>query len=212
MQQTSATLMNMIQSSAPRQLCSSNVRFIRDDLLEFPAAHVKKHQPDYVIMGAGAHFHSPTEYETVMTEVYRVIGEIRRNHTEDLATSVRLGTNETFKVPKFIWKTMNMPHANCDAYANATEVIPEMPADDPFDWRFFRGYDTLMMNMSISHNITVIDMSPLYYRADAHPGKQALARVRNPVVDCLHFCLPGPVDMFSNLALQMLLEDQYENP
>ena len=32
--------------------------------------------------------------------------------------------------------------------------------------------------------IGLLDMGALYYRPDAHPGE-----------DCLHFCLPGPIDI-----------------
>jgi hypothetical protein len=39
-----------------------------------------------------------------------------------------------------------------------------------------------------------VDLAPLYLRPDAHPGGN----------DCLHMCVPGPLDLFSILLLAML--------
>jgi len=43
-----------------------------------------------------------------------------------------------------------------------------------------------------------LDMSPVFWRSDAHPAAN----------DCLHFMLPGPMNLFSILVLQMLYNNE----
>ena len=45
----------------------------------------------------------------------------------------------------------------------------------------------------------VIDMSPLYQRPDAHA-----------LDDCLHFCTPGPLDLFGELLMAALSNGELE--
>lgn len=44
----------------------------------------------------------------------------------------------------------------------------------------------------------ILDLSPLCYKSDAHPGGN----------DFLHYCMPGPIDLFPIILLQMLYNDE----
>ena len=62
--------------------------------------------------------------------------------------------------------------------------------------------------MSKKHNISVIDMSQLYLRPDAHTGKKFLLLNKKAAHDCLHYCIPGPVDLFGNIILMQFYTNQ----
>ena len=106
--------------------------------------------------------------------------------------------------PKFIWKTQNPGHHACKT------GVSEKPldnleqytfVDNVNKWNLHRAYDEIARNVSASLGMKVIDMSPLYLRIDGHPGYLAYD-VRGG--DCLHFCLPGPLDIFSIMLLHLL--------
>ena len=72
-----------------------------------------------------------------------------------------------------------------------------------FNWGNFSSYDDSAKAYLPQHSIPVLDLSPLYYRPEAHTqvfehGFRAL--------DCLHFCMPGPLDLFGVLVQRMLEE------
>lgn len=64
---------------------------------------------------------------------------------------------------------------------------------DSYGWYNFPHFDTYSANISKHLGVKLIDLSPLYLRIDGHPGH-----------DCLHYCMPGPLDLFGTLVYQML--------
>lgn len=54
----------------------------------------------------------------------------------------------------------------------------------------------------------VLDVTKaMMLRADGHPGAAIDKRwQKNIVSDCLHWCMPGPVDMWNEMLLQRLTE------
>jgi hypothetical protein len=49
----------------------------------------------------------------------------------------------------------------------------------------------------------VIDVQMLYYRTDAHPSSFNRQRVAK---DCLHYCMPGPLDVIPRLIHHAIVE------
>ena len=96
----------------------------------------------------------------------------------------------------FVWKTQNPGSSNCDNFKAPTKTngYPIPDENDPYTWNNFPLFDKYIRNNAQRYGFKLLDMSPLYYRPDAHVGG----------FDCLHFCMPGPVDLFSILLLQML--------
>lgn len=139
-------------------------------------------------VGTSAHFFDVSDYEISLNKIADKINDIRRTHK---------------KPPKFIWKTSNPGHLNC-----APELKPitsmEQTSDspDPYKWTLHRSFDKLAINMSLSVGINVIDMTPLYLRPDGHPGHLAWDL---KIGDCLHYCLPGPLNLFAILLYHILL-------
>ena len=62
-------------------------------------------------------------------------------------------------------------------------------------------YDHYIRENSLRYDFKILDMAPLYMRGDAHVG---FAKAFRGDPDCLHYCIPGPVDLFPVLLQQML--------
>jgi len=73
---------------------------------------------------------------------------------------------------------------------------PIQPGVSRYNWDYFPDYDKFSLAYSEILDIAFIDMSPLYFRPDSHPPKH--------IDDCLHYCIPGPLDIFPQLLLNML--------
>ena len=236
MQQTSATIMALLQSAAPRALCSSQIRFIREDFFHNNAflRHMR-HKPDIVIINAGAHFTVKEKYESAMLKLYQNIESWRMseralhnsiinsiNNSSSSSSSSSGGNSggnsgaggstlpggktgpRPLESTKILWKTNNPGHINCDAYPDAVSSPLTYPIEtDTYKWGLLSEFDAYMRELNIKHNIPAIDMFPLYLRPDAHPGKNAVHWVQFGG-DCLHYCLPGPLDIFATLLLHYL--------
>uniref|UniRef100_A0A0D3GEL8 Uncharacterized protein n=1 Tax=Oryza barthii TaxID=65489 RepID=A0A0D3GEL8_9ORYZ len=75
-----------------------------------------------------------------------------------------------------------------------------------------RRYNGTACNVKESERVEVLDVTKLAtMRPDGHPGvymhRDPFARgvPKRLQVDCLHFCLPGPVDTFNEILLQLLI-------
>ena len=64
-------------------------------------------------------------------------------------------------------------------------------------------YDKSVIRRLQERSIPFLDMRMLFSRSDAHPA----SKQRTYPIDCLHFCSPGPLDMFAILFLQLLRND-----
>ena len=96
----------------------------------------------------------------------------------------------------FVWKTQNPGHVNCEDFSAPTRTTGyPIPLDkDKYRWNAFTQFDDYARGNIGRYGYKILDMSPLYYRPDAHPSSAD---------DCLHFCLPGPVllDLYSIFTL-----------
>lgn len=75
---------------------------------------------------------------------------------------------------------------------------------DRHHWRLFRKFDELTRNRSAVLGWEFLDVSPLYYRPDGHVLRGRWVGGRRKPVDCLHSCMPGPLNLFSKLLLHHL--------
>ncbi len=91
------------------------------------------------------------------------------------------------------FRTMNPGHHSCDEHVEPFKNVNDfrlVPNDeDKYHWNLHIEFDQLAQFYKSILNISVINMKPLYLRPDAHPGRG----------DCLHFCTPGPLDLFPRL-------------
>jgi hypothetical protein len=181
MQQTAATLMSMITSSGAN--CSTQIGMGRSNALYYSLKgkrnmfeFAKITQPDILIMNAGAHMHD-------MGDIYSIM--------ENLKIGMPAARSDSPKT-QFVWKTMNPGHVNCSL---TTEPLKQFVIDknekDEYEWHIHQEFDRVSKEYARNMSMKIIDMSPLYLRIDAHG-------------DCLHYCLPGPINIFSNILLNML--------
>eukprot|EP01038_Epipyxis_sp_PR26KG_P017451 gene17451-24138_t len=95
-----------------------------------------------------------------------------------------------------LWRTNTAGHIECDKINEPVKEYKFLGSDvDWFRWTDFPEWDEISRNYTRGTDVQLLDMSPLYFRGDAHPGNG----------DCLHFCMPGPTDLFSYLLLQKLV-------
>jgi hypothetical protein len=151
--------------------------------------HLRELNPDIVVLSTGAHYMRVEEYESMIRVLAEMITKIRQTYKHP---------------PKFVWKTQNAAHHNCRTgqdqapLKNISELIVY---DDKNKWIHHRTYDALARNMSKSLGMPIIDMSPLYLRQDGHPGYLAWDSKGG---DCLHYCLPGPLNLFPIMMLHLI--------
>ncbi len=97
-----------------------------------------------------------------------------------------------------IYRNTPPGHKNCDM--NGTNVPltePEPEAELPFDWDKFRHQNELTHALIANHypNIVYVDVyTPTVLRID----------MRRAPEDCLHYCIPGPVDTWALLIFNVL--------
>lgn len=152
---------------------------------------INKFNPDVVVMTAGPHFHSVEEYQAFL-------------HAFGTWMEESKGTNN--KKIEYFWKTINPGHVNCQhAYEptayNSSAFTSET---DEYAWGLHPLFDELAKQKMRELGIAVLDMSPLYARADSHLASAGM----NINGDCLHYCLPGPIDIFATLLYQQLLNNE----
>lgn len=209
MYQCASTLMSMLtHSMAP---CTEQIYFGRSDYLYIRRAGEKRFdeyiediRPDIAVITAGAWLQDHGDLQNVFNEEDKYINKLKAKSDE--------------KLPRFVWKTQNPGHVKCSHYAHPISkyLYDDMekfhkekivkPAGlwtglDPYYWHMHPDFDALAKEWASARNYPVLDMSPLYLRPDSHAGKLVY---ENASTDCLHYCLPGPLDLFARVLLQML--------
>lgn len=205
---SAVTLINMINDAD--EVCSENIRFVSMPLLELSVlsaadvTELKKDFPDFIIASAGHHFHEDSGKEDFKA-AFDLFVETLTDYQSQFARTKAGKQRRSY----FIWKSINPPHIHCNKYsAPTTERVPFLHSMDPqCKWDWFDWYDEYARNVttlsghssssgvsaSSAPQMSYLDMSPLLYRPDAHPKE-----------DCLHYCAPGPLDLFSRLLLHRL--------
>ena len=223
-EQSAITLVNMINDAD--EVCSENIRFMWIPHLELSTLtseemiDLKKDFPDFIIASAGSHFHEDSGKEDFKAAFDQFVTTVIDIHSQSVSTHNKAAKQRKFH---FIWKTNNPPHYECKKYTEpTTERVPFLHSMNPQSkWDWLDSYDEYARNATISlvtssgsssggsgssgiktpptssgssvPQMIYLDMSPLLYRPDAHPKD-----------DCLHYCAPGPLDLFPRLLLQRL--------
>ena len=116
------------------------------------------------MVGAGPHVHSKQGYQTVLEKVHeRFLKEF----------------NGTMGDKLLIWKTINpggIPALGIvddipDLYEDQTmKTWTEMGYEEWWRWDLFPKFDRMAKEYFGPKGVAVLDMEPLYYRQDDHPG------------------------------------------
>jgi hypothetical protein len=187
MQQTASTLMSMVQ--AGNGTCAPRIVFGRSDhvIFGFKGHHnyanlVDAEHPNITVVTAGPHIDDKGDIDAILNGVFKHL-HFRRS--------------KNLSVPSVIWKTQNPGHLECHRH---TVPVKEYKLNssvlDRYRWSEFLRFDNYTDVQAPLKGFKVLHMSPLFLRPDAH--------VKGHKADCLHYCQPGPLNLFSNVLLQML--------
>jgi hypothetical protein len=210
MQQTITTIANLVTAQKPQNNCAKQLLFERHDMVgkDHPITHIVKRyfdRIDFLIISAGPHYHSIEHFNITVHEFFAEVDEFRREHDLESTEKSDQENNTPKKQLRFIWKSINRAHFDCQKIVSPSNLPPPIPEDkDQYQWSLFRTYDEIARNLTVTYPFfDYIDMYPLSLRPDGHPGYNAYnwAKVGG---DCLHFCLPGPLDVFGTLMLHYL--------
>lgn len=116
-----------------------------------------------------------------------------------------------------VWRTTVPGHDNCTA---ATEPLPKTYVPSPnnrFGWDRVEGQNMLIQSIFervAPGRLKYLDAFALANtRADGHLGVKSKflteangKRVSTRVQDCLHYCLPGPIDIWNVLFTRLFLQ------
>lgn len=198
MRDTITTVNNLLLHPYRLEKCASQLHFAVvfniSNYAEYKVrtAILQDIKPDIIMMNVGAHIHSRDLYEEHIYHIMDLIDSFRRASSKPLA---------------FIWKSNVAPHTDCNLepfkqnYAHPlTEEIP-LGEDSPYHWGYLKYFDELAQNATAQHNVTFFDLRPLRLRADSHPGRYPGFNIP---IDCLHHCIPGPVNIVANYLLHYL--------
>lgn len=212
MEQTAATVMSMISnagaSCAPQLLYGRSNYFVYDvKEVDRQWWHYYEENPsDIVVLTAGAWFADFGDLNWALGYVNKTIERWRSTETSK---------KSDVKVPTIFWKTQNPGHVFCDDFHFPISAMQEKMmnlTEDAHGWKFhwelFPQFDAIARQYFPSIGVGIIDMSPLYLRPDAHVGKLGTYHrfeMKNDFkTDCLHYCVPGPLDIFATLLYQTL--------
>jgi hypothetical protein len=225
MQQAAASLYSMLLHGNASTECLKNIIFELSDYIVYHPDEsrgenflllTKRHKPHILILGSSAH------YDRVVAGKLANVGtpEFMDFFVPKLVKDVEYLRLWPAFSPKYIlFKTQNPGHVHCETFTMPVSNTSGLSFADPvssssssnhtqedkYSWRSHTFTDAHVLkffldsderNKSALLNRTelgVIDMSPVYLRPDGHAG-----------LDCLHFCTPGPLDLFSIFLLSSL--------
>jgi hypothetical protein len=219
MQQTAASLYSVLLHQEAPQSCLSRIIFELSDYVvyhpdESRGQHFvywcKAHQPDILVLGSSAHYDRAVKGRLNAVHSAEFMDFFVPKLVKDIEY-LRLWPQ--FCPKRVLFKTQNAGHLKCEASpgpvfnrssVSYAEAMLQGGVEDKYSWRshsytdahvlqFFRDQEKRNNESQGRAQLGVIDMSPLYLRPDAH----ALG-------DCLHFCAPGPLDLFAQLMLASL--------
>ena len=75
-----------------------------------------------------------------------------------------------------------------------------------YNYRSFYGRDLFALSRLAEVSMPVIDLRMLYARPDAHIDSLAVNQT-----DCLHLCMPGPLDVVADLFQNLLASWEIES-
>jgi hypothetical protein len=182
MEQTASTLMNALFIAG----CQTQITYTPGDTLVGETMgvlnwgmkwteSVSLYNPDIVIISAGPHIFHRSNFESVINSVVLGSKEVKR-------------INPNIQV---VWKTQQP--GGC-----TPGISTVIHTGNDYNYGEFYERDLYAMSVLPHHGIHIIDMRMLYFRSDAHVSS------KHGGGDCLHMCVPGPLDVIAPLFLQLL--------
>ena len=121
--------------------------------------------------------------------------------TTKLRDEARHASNGTW-LPEFIWKSQSPGHLHCQSAHGPQQPFagyPNYPSTEyMFNWPAFPHFDREARDTASRSDgsLHYMDASMLYQRPDGHG---------TDILDCLHYCTPGPLDEVARVLQHVLL-------
>ncbi|CAI7881564.1 unnamed protein product [Closterium sp. NIES-54] len=148
--------------------------------LSSAAALYKKY--DILVMNRGAHYAGD---DVFVPELRETILALRMHFPDAL----------------IVYRNTPPGHANCTQYWEPISKRQE-PETLPYNWGDFVRQNEMAREIVEAAGAVYLDVDTMTaLRADGHVGKN-----RRYKVDCLHYCLPGPIDLWTKMLYNVLLE------
>ena len=142
---------------------------------------VKAFTPDIVILSAGPHIYNRSNFELMLNTVIEDAKELRR-----LNPNIQL-----------VWKTQQPGGCTHDITSEVTLGQDHHHAE-------YYERDIWALSVLPEHGFHILDLRLLYFRSDAHPSSKGGPVDPRKGPDCLHFCLPGPLEVIAPLFSKLL--------
>ena len=197
--EVASTLMNSFRPMG--ETCHTNIYFAISDTLirqKYGAMnrgwrwnrYVQKVNPDIVIVSVGAHINAnDTVYLSIVDRVLHEMVEMKKERPNI----------------QFAWQTQ-VPAGCSDNITSPHDVsiAGEMSMKLPnYNHGRFYQRDLMLISRLQEIQIPYLDLRMLYSRTDSHVNLQADGM---KVADCLHICVPGPLDVIGRLFHRLLVE------
>eukprot|EP01079_Euglenida_sp_SAG-EU17-18_P001413 gene1413-431_t len=189
----------------------ADVTFIRNDRLllarhkpwnHFVQFHkALRQRRNIVVLNTGAHYVSDSELRRNLAPVLSTIKKVQAQHAQ---------------LPKsgataFVWRNPVPGHDNCRSAQQPFVHTPsKWGSRKPFNkysWDKFLHQGRIVQQAIRDSGVQIWNLdvfTPTSLRGDWHPSS-ADSRIHPPVLDCLHYCLPGPPDEYNRLLYPILL-------
>ena len=184
MTQTASTLMNALFPAG----CQTHFYVMHGDTLVGTWMGVYNRGMKWVD-SVKLHFTNTTESGIVILSAGAHVNN--RSNYEMIINYVIEGSKEIkqmYPSIQIVWKTLQP--GGC-----TQNISSEIYSGNDYNYGLFYDWDMYALSVLPQHGIHIIDMRMLYYRSDAH---------RPSANDCLHFCVPGPLDVIAPLFSQLL--------
>ncbi|KAI7853727.1 PC-esterase [Circinella umbellata] len=155
---------------------------------------------DYIVMNTGPHWRSNFKFGPARSQE-----ELLKAYTAAM-NSVFEALKEDVEPHQRVWlRTTPFGHTECSQYSVPQDIVVK-PSKEPFEWNIFEQfnevYAQLIAKQENDERFQLLDVSFTDYRGDAHS---------RPDKDCLHFCLPGPVDDWNRLLYHEISKLTYKS-
>lgn len=188
-QQLASTLMNALFRSD----CVQQLRFVQSDYL-LPHRKERGWNMTYIL----------DRYQDSVDIVLWGVGPHVYGKFQETLTTIVPFILEHYPHLKFIYKTQQ-PGGCADE--PLLDMLPDEAALEmerrnltlAYNYREYYDRDMFALQYLHEFSMPILDLRMLYNRPDAHiePGK-----------DCLHMCIPGPLDVVTDLFQQLLINEE----
>jgi hypothetical protein len=201
MSQTASVLMNAIGTQLGARGCQANIIFGPGDTVvgeklgamnrgQSWLGWLAELKPDVVIVNAGAHVKGDRAFfrDKVIRRIIKELPEVEEMYKK---------RQRNFEL---IWMTQPPPGCSKEPKAiNFKEGYRWAPTRGAYDYAQTDSRDE-DAKVLLSGHAEILDLTPLKGRPDGHVG----VGMEPEGGDCMHWCIPGPINIIPRLLLQMM--------